>query len=89
MAPLWCDLGLVPNSRGNEAAANPRPKACNLFRPVHEPTRPSDNHNHHVVIDQIEPRAYMRNCGEGGAGVTGPDPINMNELGIVLCRVES
>ena len=25
VAPLWCDLGLVPNSRGNKAAANPRP----------------------------------------------------------------
>ena len=25
VAPLWCDLGLVPNSRGNKAVANPRP----------------------------------------------------------------
>ena len=25
MAPLWCDLGFVPNSRGNKAAANLRP----------------------------------------------------------------
>ena len=25
VAPLWCDLGFVPNSRGNKAAANPRP----------------------------------------------------------------
>ena len=25
VAPLWCDLGLVPNSRGNKAAANLRP----------------------------------------------------------------
>ena len=24
-APLWCDLSLVPNSRGNKAAGNPRP----------------------------------------------------------------
>ena len=22
VAPLWCDLGLVPNSRGNKAAVN-------------------------------------------------------------------
>ena len=22
VAPLWCDLGFVPNSRGNKAAAN-------------------------------------------------------------------
>ena len=26
VAPLWCDLGFVPNSRGNKAAANLRPK---------------------------------------------------------------
>ena len=26
---LWCDPGLVPNSRGNKAAANPRPRAQN------------------------------------------------------------
>ena len=26
VAPLWCDLGFFPNSRGNEAAANLRPK---------------------------------------------------------------
>ena len=25
VAPLWCDLGFVPNSRGNKAAANVRP----------------------------------------------------------------
>ena len=25
VAPLWCDLGFVPNSRGNNAAANLRP----------------------------------------------------------------
>ena len=27
VAPLWCDLGFVPNSRGNKAAANLRPKS--------------------------------------------------------------
>ena len=26
VAPLWCDLGFVPNSRGNKAAANLRPR---------------------------------------------------------------
>ena len=26
VAPLWCDLGFVPNSRGNKAAANLSPK---------------------------------------------------------------
>ena len=25
LAPLWCDLGFFPNSRGNKAAANLRP----------------------------------------------------------------
>ena len=25
VAPLWCDLGFVPNRRGNKAAANLRP----------------------------------------------------------------
>ena len=25
VAPLWCDLGFLPNSRGNKAAANLRP----------------------------------------------------------------
>ena len=25
VAPLWCDLGFVPYSRGNKAAANLRP----------------------------------------------------------------
>ena len=25
VAPLWCDLGFVPNSRGYKAAANLRP----------------------------------------------------------------
>ena len=25
VAPLWCDLGFVPNSRGIKAAANLRP----------------------------------------------------------------
>ena len=25
VAPLWCDLGFFPNSRGNKAAANLRP----------------------------------------------------------------
>ena len=25
VAPLWCDLGFVPNSRGNIAAENLRP----------------------------------------------------------------
>ena len=28
VAPLWCDLGFVPNSRGNKAAANLRPMLC-------------------------------------------------------------
>ena len=28
VAPLWCDLGFVPNSRGNKAAANLRPIYC-------------------------------------------------------------
>ena len=32
VAPLWCDLGFVPNSRGIEAAANLRPTGC--FGPV-------------------------------------------------------
>ena len=30
VAPLWCDPGLVPNSRGNKAAANPRPTFSNV-----------------------------------------------------------
>ena len=32
VAPLWCDLGFVPNSRGNKAAANLRPK---IMIPAH------------------------------------------------------
>ena len=28
VAPLWCDLGFVSNSRGNKAAANLRPKSA-------------------------------------------------------------
>ena len=28
VAPLWCDLGFVPNSRGNKAAAYLRPITC-------------------------------------------------------------
>ena len=28
VAPLWCDLGFVPNSRGNKAAANLCPNTC-------------------------------------------------------------
>ena len=32
VAPLWCDLGFVPNSRGNKAAANLRPKSAALQR---------------------------------------------------------
>ena len=28
VAPLWCDLGFFPNSRGNKAAANLRPMLC-------------------------------------------------------------
>ena len=33
VAPLWCDLGFVPNSRGNKAAANLRPiTACHFPR---------------------------------------------------------
>ena len=28
VAPLWCDLGFVPNCRGNKAAANLRPTAA-------------------------------------------------------------
>ena len=28
MAPLWCDLGFIPNGRGNKAAANLRPIYC-------------------------------------------------------------
>ena len=28
VAPLWCDLGFFPNSRGNKAAANLRPTIC-------------------------------------------------------------
>ena len=32
VAPLWCDLGFVPNSRGNKAAANLRPNEfCTLL----------------------------------------------------------
>ena len=31
VAPLWCDLGFVPNSRGNKAAANLRPKNNTSF----------------------------------------------------------
>ena len=30
VAPLWCDLGFVPNSRGNKAAANLRPSEAEL-----------------------------------------------------------
>ena len=31
---LWCDLGFFPNSRGNKAAANLRPKnACGSLLP--------------------------------------------------------
>ena len=29
VAPLWCDLGFFPNSRGNKAAANLRPLSPN------------------------------------------------------------
>ena len=29
VAPLWCDLGFFPNSRGNNAAANLRPTSTN------------------------------------------------------------
>ena len=32
VAPLWCDLGFVPNSRGNKAAANLRPCSALLVR---------------------------------------------------------
>ena len=32
VAPLWCDLGFVPNSRGNKAAANLRPRATMTAR---------------------------------------------------------
>ena len=35
-APLWFDLGFVPNSRGNKAAANPHPKS----RPKWSSTEP-------------------------------------------------
>ena len=31
VAPLWCDLGFVPNSRGNKAAANLRPNKTNTY----------------------------------------------------------
>ena len=28
---MWCDLGFVPNSRGNKAAANLRPRSQEVF----------------------------------------------------------
>ena len=37
VAPLWCDLGIVPNSLGNKTAENPRPTVtvtiarCQIF----------------------------------------------------------
>ena len=33
VAPLWCDLGFFPNSRGDKAAANLRPTVGSLFEP--------------------------------------------------------
>ena len=35
VAPLWCDLGFFPNSRGNKAAANLRPNHRNSSLPVY------------------------------------------------------
>ena len=33
VAPLWCDLGFFPSSRGNKAAVNPRPNMlCSTFK---------------------------------------------------------
>ena len=32
VAPLWCDLGFVPNSRGNKAAANLRPSLIHQLK---------------------------------------------------------
>ena len=34
VAPLWCDLGFVPNSRGNKAVANLRPMQPYLSDPI-------------------------------------------------------
>ena len=34
MAPLWCDLEFVPNSRGNKAAANLRPTEVSVGKPM-------------------------------------------------------
>ena len=33
VAPLWCDLGFFPNSRGNKAAANLRPTGILVHTP--------------------------------------------------------
>ena len=39
VAPLWCDLGFVPNSRGNKAAANLRPTSIFFARATSEITK--------------------------------------------------
>ena len=41
VAPLWCDLGFVPNSRGNKAAANLCPMFYNKKNILHSTSQPS------------------------------------------------
>ena len=66
VAPLWCDLGFVPNSRGNKAAANLRPVTSmrsfeNQWRSACAPTPFVINlyrlSSEHRAINQAESRA--------------------------------
>ena len=80
VAPLWCDLGFVPNSRGNKAAAN--------LRPGYHPTRcpsPSRTVNSSwtspctscqcaaaVTVPCHESTQFESECGGSGPGMAMP-----------------
>ena len=71
VAPLWCDLGFVQNSRGNKAAANLRPvsrhgpKVCEISQ-KNEVKSQADSELHaskiaspHILIASPAPSAAL------------------------------
>ena len=69
VAPLWCDLGFVPNSRGNKAAANLRPNSStrpgarpDVRRISHNWLRDVDHdwHSRQVLVGLDRPLAARR-----------------------------
>ena len=66
VAPLWCDLEFVPNSRGNKAAANLRPTSGHCLRPIRVIV------DGHTLTHSTRPGSWLADRRRSGAYVPRP-----------------